>query len=639
MIIKTIHYKKNMENRKYWTGNKLTFLNTDKNDIFVMGTNPEGRHGSGAAKTAVDNFGAIFGQSRGLMGNSYGIVTKNLSAGFVEKSTGVKYDREGWRSVSEEQIRQNIADLYQDALKYPDKNFLISYQYDTWPNGSPKKSLNGYTSKEMLEMFVVNQDIPDNIVFHDSYKVHLEKILSKNNKPTPSSLPNKDNISTQQSQINNLIVISPRDNVPEGFTIINTTSKDTGHLGKLLSPFYLSNIELYEGQVAKNLENAWQFSKVYAEFADIHENPTEDYFKWAKKGWNDSFAHRYANGKGNVPLYSYWKTFNENSQCWEEHKWDYVTARKNIYFPLYAKAVVQSPAFQELKQRVEQGEKIALWDFDGYDHAKRGMTYEDVVNSAQYKCGHAFVIYGLLTGQLKLQNNELIYDFNNEIKMENTNNKIATSASEYTYFFHLTSPFSNFHPAKFEYKDLTFISNEQFMMYSKAKTFKDEKTAERIMNIYNEFMIEPGVFKDQEQNLCFQLASAFKRGEITREQVLSRKENSDAWNTIHKKIKLLGREVKNYDDEVWNKRRASVVLFGAREKFTQNADLKQILINTGDTIMVEASKFDKIWGIGLDEYTAKRTPPENWPGLNLLGQVLDYLKTEFKKNLVKKMKM
>jgi hypothetical protein len=46
------------------------------NEIFVFGSNYMGKHGKGAAKTAFDNFGAIWGKPRGLQGQSYGIPTK-----------------------------------------------------------------------------------------------------------------------------------------------------------------------------------------------------------------------------------------------------------------------------------------------------------------------------------------------------------------------------------------------------------------------------------------------------------------------------------------------------------------------------------------------------------------------------------
>jgi len=45
--------------------------------IFVFGSNESGRHGKGAAKTALKKFGAIWGQAAGLQGRSYGIPTKD----------------------------------------------------------------------------------------------------------------------------------------------------------------------------------------------------------------------------------------------------------------------------------------------------------------------------------------------------------------------------------------------------------------------------------------------------------------------------------------------------------------------------------------------------------------------------------
>ncbi|SRR5574344_1487006 len=45
------------------------------NEIFVFGSNLAGRHGGGAARTAIDKFGAIWGQGVGLQGKSYAIPT------------------------------------------------------------------------------------------------------------------------------------------------------------------------------------------------------------------------------------------------------------------------------------------------------------------------------------------------------------------------------------------------------------------------------------------------------------------------------------------------------------------------------------------------------------------------------------
>jgi hypothetical protein len=53
----------------------------NSNHIFVFGSNTEGRHGKGAALYARQNYGAIYGQAEGLQGNSYAIITKDLSKG------------------------------------------------------------------------------------------------------------------------------------------------------------------------------------------------------------------------------------------------------------------------------------------------------------------------------------------------------------------------------------------------------------------------------------------------------------------------------------------------------------------------------------------------------------------------------
>lgn len=171
----------------------------------------------------------------------------------------------------------------------------------------------------------------------------------------------------------------------EGKTIINTTSKST-NWSKGLSPFYLGPIALYGGHVAKNVENAWQFSKVYAEHATKDGEPTQDYYDWAKKGWDDTYAHRYPMGKGKVPLYSYW----------DGHKLSYTEARRAIYAPVYAKAVVNTPAFEQLLDLYESGESFVLLDFDGYDHLALGMNLRDVLYEEKKKMGHAFVLAMLL---------------------------------------------------------------------------------------------------------------------------------------------------------------------------------------------------------------------------------------------------
>ncbi len=145
---------------KYWTGNRITKL--EPNHIFVFGSNPEGRHGAGAAKCAV-KFGATYGIGRGLSGQTYALVTKNLKANFYEKVSGITYPNIGHKSVSLDQIATNIQELFECANNNQDKNFYIGYQ-------KCSRNLNGYTSTEIIKLF--GSDIPSNIYLHESFKVH-----------------------------------------------------------------------------------------------------------------------------------------------------------------------------------------------------------------------------------------------------------------------------------------------------------------------------------------------------------------------------------------------------------------------------------------------------------------------------------
>ena len=128
-----------------YTGN----ITPDANTIFVFGSNPEGRHGAGAAKIAREQFGAIYGQGEGLQGNAYALPTKDLR---VKKNNSL-------RSIPPEQIIESIKKLYETARQNPNKQFKIAYR------NTDKASLNGYTGLEMIDMFLKAGSIPSNIVF------------------------------------------------------------------------------------------------------------------------------------------------------------------------------------------------------------------------------------------------------------------------------------------------------------------------------------------------------------------------------------------------------------------------------------------------------------------------------------------
>ena len=135
--------------------------------------------------------------------------------------------------------------------------------------------------------------------------------------------------------------------------------------------------------------------------------------------------------------------------------------------------------------------------------------------------------------------------------------------------------FSNWYKCNFIYLNKEFNCAEQAMMYSKAILFNDIATAEKIL-----------------------LAQG------------------------PKEQKLLGRQVKFYDDEIWKKNREDVVTNILLAKFRQNIGLKKELIKYKGFEFVEASPFDKIWGIGISEDSDKILNEKNWKGLNLLGKCL-----------------
>jgi len=135
--------------------------------------------------------------------------------------------------------------------------------------------------------------------------------------------------------------------------------------------------------------------------------------------------------------------------------------------------------------------------------------------------------------------------------------------------------FSQWYPSTFVADGITFPTAEHWMMYQKATLFGDDKIAYEMLQ--NPF---PGPVKD------------------------------------------LGRQVKGFNEEVWDREKVGIVRLGNILKFTQSGELEDILLATGDTILVEASPYDRIWGIGLSEKSPHATDPSRWKGQNLLGYVL-----------------
>lgn len=160
----------------------------------------------------------------------------------------------------------------------------------------------------------------------------------------------------------------------------------------------------------------------------------------------------------------------------------------------------------------------------------------------------------------------------------------------YIFFWKTTEPYGPFsqwssHP--FTLNGKKFANTEQYMMYHKARIMRDHNTARTIL------------------------------------------ENTKLHPAKYKKM---GRMVKNFDQKLWDEVSLSVVAMGNLAKFTGDEELRELLVGTGDKMIVEASPFDRIWGIGFTEEDAIGNI-ERW-GMNKLGEALMMVRKIIKDRLV-----
>lgn len=154
-----------------------------------------------------------------------------------------------------------------------------------------------------------------------------------------------------------------------------------------------------------------------------------------------------------------------------------------------------------------------------------------------------------------------------------------------THIYFWGSYLSNWFKCSFKDEQYTYLSSEAYLMAQKALLFNDIASAEKIVNTNDP-----------------------------------------------KKQKVLGRQVKGFKDDIWNKHKFNLMVKGLILKFEQNSNLKEQLIKTENKILVEGSPYDKIWGVGLHYDDDLILNEKNWLGENLLGKALmktrDILKTQ-----------
>jgi len=143
------------------------------------------------------------------------------------------------------------------------------------------------------------------------------------------------------------------------------------------------------------------------------------------------------------------------------------------------------------------------------------------------------------------------------------------------YVFFWREWLSQWNMTPFTVNDIVYNCAEQYMMAKKADLFNDEATRMLIMDAPH-----------------------------PREQ------------------QALGRTVKNFDPVKWDGLKESIVYTGNYFKFSQNPGLKAKLLKYETQTFVEASPYDKVWGIGMDEKNEDIENEELWQGQNLLGKVI-----------------
>ena len=200
---------------------------------------------------------------------------------------------------------------------------------------------------------------------------------------------------------------------------------------------------------------------------------------------------------------------------------------------------------------------------------------ENVFSNNDYK-----IEYWNEEGKQKYSLSKLKTDFNKGKKIDflffygHTNDKNEITKSS----------LSQWYIKDFKENNLTFNCMEKYMMYNKALLFDDKKIAEEILN-----------------------------------------------NNQPKAIKELGRKVSNFKDEIWDKVKYTIILKGNYYKFSQNNDLINFLLNTKNKVLVEASPYDKVWGIKMKYDNENIENPFFWQGENLLGFALMEVRDEIKR--------
>jgi hypothetical protein len=114
-----------------------------ENQIFVFGSNMNGNHAGGAARLAVEKFGAIMGRAEGIQGQSYAIPTLD----------------ENMEKVAEEDLINYLANLRHFANEHPEKEFLLT---------AIGTGIAGFDTNYMAYM-VLRANLPGNVTIPEEF--------------------------------------------------------------------------------------------------------------------------------------------------------------------------------------------------------------------------------------------------------------------------------------------------------------------------------------------------------------------------------------------------------------------------------------------------------------------------------------
>jgi ribA/ribD-fused uncharacterized protein len=162
--------------------------------------------------------------------------------------------------------------------------------------------------------------------------------------------------------------------------------------------------------------------------------------------------------------------------------------------------------------------------------------------------------------------------------------KVSEKTDEQTtLYFGVNHPFSNNYECQFSIDNTIYNSADQYIQSQKCKLFDDDIGHAKIMRARN------------------------------------------AWE-----IRKLGSRARNFIPQRWATEAPRITYDALRAKFLQNSDPQRILLETGDTVIGEASR-DSLWGIGCALHDRHVLQQHTWKGENVMGKALMKLRSELSK--------